>query len=293
MSLPRPAVEAALSNALRTEVRIRTLRALNGGCINLAARMETSAGPFFIKYSEAQDARFSTEAKQLQALADSPTSLIVSRPIVSEDASPGRTGFLVAEYIDQGPPRPDLQEALGRGLAALHGATAQAFGFASDTYCGSTLQPNPWTVDWIEFYREHRLRHQLRLLTDAGKLSDTDMASFERVLVRLDQLLDATAPPSLIHGDLWSGNLLVTRTGDPALIDPAAYYAHREAEFGMTSLFGGFSERMYEAYEEVWPMEPEWRERRPLYQLWHVANHATLFGGSYIEETMGIVQRFS
>jgi fructosamine-3-kinase len=181
---------------------------------------------------------------------------------------------------------------LGRGLAALHRQSAPEFGFPVTSYCGPTRQDNTWGADWASFYAERRLLSLARELREAGRLGAADGRILEALAARLPSLLGDGAPPSLIHGDLWSGNVLVTDRG-PALVDPACVYADRELEFGITTLFGGFSARFFAAYEEAWPHRPGFRERNPLYQLYHLLNHHLIFGGSYGAQAMAVARRFS
>lgn len=283
---------AALAARLQGPVEVASHRAVGGGCISEALRLETNRGTFFVKLHGGPGALFSAEARGLEALRNSGTSLVVPEVLAFADPTPGRPGFLVLEHLSPGP-GPD-PVAFGRGLAALHRATSsQGFGFDVDTYCGATLQPNPWTSAWVPFYREHRLGHQLRLLVDAGRFGAADTKRAEALLDHLeDRLAGPEEPPALLHGDLWSGNLLAT-AGGPALIDPAAYYGHREAELGMMTLFGGFSPRSYAAYEEAYSLAAGWRARNPLYELYHVMNHATLFGGGYVAQALSIIRRYA
>ncbi len=284
-------VEAALSAALGHPVQITSRRALGGGCINEAARIETDAGPYFVKSNGTPGALFSAEAAGLTAMRASGTSLAIPEVIAHEDPRPGAAGFLVTTYLEPGRRDGDFDEALGRGLAELHAATRDTFGFERDTYCGTTVQPNPSVVRWVDFYRAHRIGHQLRLGVRAGVYDSSEAKRVERAMARFDDLLDDDHAPALIHGDLWSGNLHADGAR-PALIDPAVAYAHPEMELGMMTLFGGFSRRTYDAYEEVRPLEG-WRERNPLYQLYHVMNHALLFGGGYVGQAMSIVGRYA
>ena len=286
-------VAEALSARLGAPVRILGHRALGGGCVNEALRLETDHGPFFVKSHGAPSALFSAEARGLTALRNADCGLVVPEVLAFEDPRPGAAGFLALELLPLGASE-DPDAALGRGLAHLHRATSgRGFGFEVDTYCGATVQPNPWTAGWLDFYRERRLGHQLRLLVDAGHFGAAARKATERLLGRLeDRLAGPDEPPALVHGDLWSGNRLETARG-PALIDPAAYYAHREAELGMMTLFGGFSARVYAAYEEAAPLAPGWRSRTPLYALYHVMNHATLFGGGYVDQALGIIRRYA
>jgi fructosamine-3-kinase len=196
-------------------------------------------------------------------------------------------------YLDSGRRVTGFDEELGRGLAELHRSTdPRGFGFEADTYCGTTLQPNAWAPDWIAFYRDRRLAYQIELAGETRGFDAAAMRDFDALLERLDEFLDASQPPSLIHGDLWSGNLHVGPDGHPGLIDPAAYFAHREAELGMMRLFGGFSQRVYDAYVEAWPLAAGWRDRLELYELYHVLNHYNLFGGGYGSQAVSIARRW-
>lgn len=288
-------LERALTGALGEEVRVTGRRTLGGGCINSAARLDTSAGPFFCKHNASPlPGLFSKEAACLEAMRSSGTSLVIPRVIAHADPSGGAPGFLITELLEPGSRVRDFDERLGRGLAELHRSTAGAFGFETDTYCGAITQPNPWTGSWVEFYRTHRLGHQLRLAREGGLLGRGEARTFERLLDRLPDLLAGPQePPALIHGDLWSGNLHVSPAGTPALIDPASYYAHREAELGMMTLMGGYPARVYDAYDEAYPLASGWRDRTPLYELYHLVNHANLFGGGYVSQTMSLVQRYA
>ena len=294
MRLPRDEVRSALADALGQEVRIADARPVGGGCINSAARLETDHGDYFVKWNSAPlPGLFEREAEGLEAMGRSGSSLVFPEVVAHREPEGGRPGFLVTTWLEPGRRGPGFDEALGRGLAELHRASADAFGFTHDNYCGATSQPNGWLGRWPDFYRERRLRHQLRLAVGAGLVSRADRRSYERLLERLDDLLPADGEvPALIHGDLWSGNLHVTAEGRPALIDPAAYYGHREAELGMMLLFGGFSAHVIAGYEEAWPLPPDWRSRVPLYSLYHLMNHLNLFGGGYGAQALAVVRRF-
>ncbi|MEQ1760826.1 MAG: fructosamine kinase family protein [Vicinamibacterales bacterium] len=285
------AVESALQHALGADVRIERRVPLAGGSINRTERLDTTAGRFVLKTHDAPpEGMFRAEALGLTALRDSGTPLTIPQVIAWQDTAPA---FLVLEFLAEGRRQPDFDEQLGRGLAALHRATAPKFGFAEDNYCGATLQPNPWRERWVDFYADARLGHQLKLASRSGLLTGRDAGRVQQLIDRVgDWLSEPVSGPALIHGDLWSGNLHADAAGRPALIDPAVYYAHREAELGMMTLFGGFSSRTFDAYHEAFPLEPDWRDRNPLYQLYHLMNHLNLFGDSYRAQVMAIVHHF-
>jgi protein-ribulosamine 3-kinase len=296
MSDADAAVTRAIERATGAAARILRRTPLGGGSINDTSRIETTAGTFVVKsHRRAPANMFRSEADGLTALRASGTTLAIPGVVaVGADDASSETSFIVLEYLAPGRRRIDFDDALGRGLAELHRATASRFGFHSDNFCGATPQPNPWTSQWVVFYGESRLGHQLRLATNAGLLSSTDRQRIELLIERLGRWVPEPASgPSLIHGDLWSGNLHVDADGHPALIDPAVYYADRESELGMMTLFGGFSTRVFDAYEEAFPLEPGWRDRNGLYQLYHLMNHLNLFGGGYLSQVMRVVGRFA
>jgi fructosamine-3-kinase len=294
MSGAGAAVDQAIERAIGARVRILGRTPLGGGSINDTSQLDTTAGTFVVKTHRHAPARmFRSEADGLDALRASGTTLVIPRVIAVGPDAPGAFSFLVLEHLAPGRRHADFDEALGRGLAELHRATGRQFGFATDNYCGATPQPNPWTDRWVDFFGGSRLGHQLRLATDAGLLSPTDRQPIESLIGRLGDWIGEPSRPSLIHGDLWSGNVHLDHEGRPALIDPAAHYAHREAELGMMTLFGGFSSRVFAAYDEAFPLEPDWRDRNILYQLYHLLNHLNLFGSGYRNQVMSIVRRFS
>lgn len=288
-------LEAALERALgKPTVRIERASALTGGCIHEARRLVTSEGEFFAKWSaEAPADIFVREAEGLEALGAIQGALVIPRVLAASEPAGIDPAFLILEYLPPAPSGSDLDhESLGRGLATLHRSGAPRFGFPSSNYCGSTRQDNRFCDSWPEFYRDRRLRPLVKALADRGRCSAADLLAYDRLMDRLDDLLATDAIPSLIHGDLWSGNVLWSARG-PALVDPACAYADREMEFGITTLFGGLGPAAFASYEEASPLPYGWRDRNPLYQLYHLLNHAVLFGGHYGEEARRIAVRFA
>jgi fructosamine-3-kinase len=259
---------------------------VGGGCINSGMRLLTDSGEtFFLKINQnAPGDMFAREAEGLAALT------VHDGPRVPTPYCHAST-FILLEDLKPGNRQADYWERFGRQLAALHDHTHDQFGFEHDNYCGRTPQPNPWTSDGYEFFGQHRLRFQADLAREAGLLSQADHKRVDRLATRLPDLVPAQ-PASLIHGDLWTGNAETGPKGEPALIDPAAHYGWAEAELGMTTLFGSFPTSFYRAYEECRPLEPDWRSRLPLYNLYHLLNHLNLFGRSYLAQVQSILDRF-
>jgi len=286
-------LEAALERALGRRVAIEEASTVSGGCIHEARRLTTSAGEFFVKWSAGGPGDiFVREAEGLEALRSAASGIVVPLVIAAAPPIGGDPAFLILEYLEPaGRGAVPDDEKLGRGLAVIHRTGAQKFGFDGPTYCGLTRQENRGRDSWVEFFRDQRLQPLVDALSRERGLPASDQRLYERLMTRLPGLLPTDAPPSLIHGDLWSGNVLFRATG-PALVDPACAYADREMEFGITTLFGGLSPRAFRAYEESWPLPAGWKDRNPLYQLYHLLNHAVLFGGHYAEEARRIAARY-
>lgn len=291
-------IQAALEGALRAAVgnpdlKVLSFRSVGGGCIHSASRVITTAGDFFAKWNaDCAPDLFLREADGLREMAGADSGLVIPRVVAATGSADGIPGLIVMEYLEATRGGSEHDERLGRGLAALHRRSRETFGFPVTTYCGSTPQDNTETRDWPTFYAERRLGHLLRLVERDRGLASPDHRTYERLIDHLGDHLPADPPPSLTHGDLWSGNVVATTRG-PALFDPACAYADRELEFGITTLFGGFSSRFWSAYEEAWPLPAGWRERNPLYQLYHLLNHYLIFGGHYGAEALAIARRFS
>ncbi len=259
---------------------------LGGGCINQASAIQTQCGKvYFLKQNAlAPVGIFASEARSLALLAASKT-LRVPKVHYQDDTC------LLLEYLPPGRRQPDYWEQFGSSLAYMHRNLSPTFGLEFQTFCGTTPQPNPPMSNGYEFFREHRLLMQGRLALDSGLCNQNDIATLERLGNRLPGLIPEQ-PASLLHGDLWSGNAHTGPEGEPVLIDPALYYGWREAELGMTALFGGFPETFYAAYQQVWPLEPGWRRRLEIYNLYHLLNHLNLFGGRYLGQVRAVLKRY-
>lgn len=200
--------------------------------------------------------------------------------------------FLLLEDLSPAERAPNYWTGLGQQLARQHQTITEHFGFEHDNYLGSTPQPNRWRADGYDFFADQRLGHQARLGRDNDLLTRDEVKQIEALAMRLPELVPQQ-PAALLHGDLWGGNAISDSDGQPALIDPAAYYGWPEAELGMTALFGGFDPEFYEAYEDAHPLEAGWRQRLEIYNLYHLLNHLNLFGHSYYGQVMGTLARFA
>lgn len=271
------AVIAHIVAATGQPFRLARIRS-GGGCINRTVVLEGEGQLYFVKYNDASLLEmFSAEAEGLAALRETRT-IRVPVPICSSANT--EIAFLVLEYLPLEPAGTQAQERLGAALARLHRITQPHFGWHRTNTIGTIPQPNRPTADWIDFLREQRLGHQLRLAAKNGHRRL--VAKGERLLANLDRFFGGYAvQPSLLHGDLWSRN--VAQVGsEPVVFDPAIYFGDREADLAMTELFGGFTEEFYGAYCAAWPLASGYEVRRTLYNLYHILNHVNLFGSSYL-----------
>ncbi len=285
-------VASALSEVFGKVVIINSERVLGGGCINRAAKLETNAGNFFLKWNDncAPDI-FIREAESLKELKKAAGDFLTVPDVFASKQVDETPGFLVLEYLENSRSSFNGDEKLGRGLAKIHQYTHSQFGFYNDNYCGATLQNNLWKDNWSEFFRDNRLKFLLNLIDKERPLLVDERKIFEKLPGRIENLIPKESVPVLIHGDLWSGNYMNSEKG-PALIDPSSYYADREMEFAIMTMFGGFSQRFYDAYNEVNTLPADWKQRNSLYQLYHVLNHYYLFGGGYRTQALQIAKNY-
>lgn len=285
-------VEDYLSQNLGETILITSSKPIGGGCINHAAKLETNRGDFFLKWnSYCKPDMFLRESEGLKELAKAADGLLKVPEVFCAKEVDETPGFLIQEYLPPKHANDGDDEKLGRGLAHIHKFENENFGFHENNYCGATTQNNEWTSNWCEFFVENRLRYLLDLIQNERPIATSELEIFDNLLRKIPQLIPSDSVPVLIHGDLWSGNYMISEYG-PALIDPAAYYADREMEFAIITMFGGFSSKFYDAYNEVNPLAPDWQSRNDLYQLYHVLNHYYLFGGGYLQQGIAIAKRF-
>ncbi|WP_353197236.1 fructosamine kinase family protein [Parapedobacter defluvii] len=285
------ALEASLKNLEQQRPSIQSVIPIAGGDVNRAYKIQTSKGNYFVKVNSHPMATrmFLAESNGLDRLRDASGPAHVPQTFFTGQAQ--GESFLLMRWINAGDKHgPDQQEALGRLLASVHRRQADTYGLDQDNFIGPLPQHNTPTANWDDFFIGQRLQRQLELAEQV--LDGTDLwKQFDFLFSRLANLYPAESP-SLLHGDLWSGNYLVDQTGTPLLIDPAVYYGHREVDIAMTRLFGGFSERFYTAYNEVYPLQHGWEKRVDLWNLYPLLVHLNLFGDAYIPAIRNNLQRF-
>jgi fructosamine-3-kinase len=267
-----------LASPLREALKVESAEAVGGSCIHRCYKVTIGGRRWFLKCNDASQAdNFAAEADGLAALRD--VGLRAPEPV-----SHGRVGgkaYLLLEYLPL--ERNGNFAALGRMLAEAHRRHGERFGWSRDNYIGATPQANGWGEDWERFWIERRLEPQLALARKNG------FAPGEVDVIRI--IGNHKPAPSLLHGDLWSGNAGFTKDG-PVVFDPAVYFGDREADLAMTELFGGFPREFYRAYEEIYPLDGKYQVRKHLYNLYHLLNHLNLFGSGYlaqVKRTLGLL----
>ena len=283
------ALTKALAKSVGSAVVASSERRVAGGSINTASRFDSAQGPIFVKHGDADCLpMFQAEADGLAELTKANATRIPKVLAVSNEEG---IALLALEWIDLAPATARSEALLGELLAIQHRVTQARFGWYRDNTIGSTPQSNRMSAQWVEFLRERRLQPQLTLAARNGAnaaVIDRGQALCER----LEEFFTDHQPvASLLHGDLWGGNWGVDSDGRPVLFDPAVYYGDREADLAMTKLFGGFGAPFYAAYQSAWPLEPGAGIRVMLYNLYHVLNHFNLFGGGYLQQARGMIQR--
>ena len=268
-----------------------------GGDINKAWRAELKDGSeVFMKTNAPENAAFfEAEAKGLEAMRATNT---IGIPEVLEYGAAEDYSYLVLEYLKPAQKRPDYWETFGHELAKMHkapvgavwGKSTALFGFPSDNFIGYTKQMNTPSASWVEFYRDCRLVPQIKM---ADHYFDAAIrAKFTKLLDNLGSFLEEPAAPSLLHGDLWSGNILCGPDGKAWILDPACYCGHAEVDLAMTQLFSQLPSSFYSAYNEVYAISPEYTDRRDLYHLYQLLNHLNMFGSGYFGEVISILNEY-
>ena len=290
VTLP-PILLEELSRYFKAEVK--SMHSVSGGCINNAA-IVAAPGPkyYFLKWNpQAPEGFFASEAFGLNEIAKADV-IKVPEVIFCADRDKAQVPYLLLELLSSGEATPAGQKELGERLARLHQVKAESYGLEQNNFIGSLPQDNSEADNWGEFFFKQRLVKQAEIGTVSGWFD----YNFERLLNDkmskiIEVLNEVTAEgASLLHGDLWSGNVYWSKEG-AVLIDPAVYYGHREADIAFTELFGGFDQSFYQGYQSVFPLEPGYHQRKHILNLYHQMTHANLFGGEYVSSAYSTLTR--
>lgn len=259
---------------------------VSGGCINQGYAVSGNSLIYFVKINQAnQEAMFAAEALGLRQICATKT-IRVPEPICWGIAD--KSSYLVLEWLEFGGSDSQSWQKMGRNLAHLHQVSlSDRFGWQCNNTIGSTAQINTISNNWADFFAHQRIGYQLRLAKErGGNFPDED-----QVIPAISEILSQHQPhPSLVHGDLWSGNAAITVDGEPVILDPATYWGDREVDLAMTELFGGFPAAFYRGYNDVFPLDAGYQQRKTLYNLYHILNHFNLFGGGYASQANRMLQ---
>ncbi len=274
--------------------QIVSLHPVSGGDINQAALITFSDNSqYFVKYnSNSNRDMFEKEALGLKLLRRDSINIHIPEVIDYGYLEEIHTGYLLIEYISAGRESAGFFERFGRELAAMHKITAPQYGLDHDNYIGRLPQSNHHQDNWPDFFIRERIEPQLKMAQDSQRLPQSISQQFEKLYAKLPDIFP-DEPASLLHGDLWSGNYLCNDKQEVVLIDPAVYFGHREMELAFTQLFGGFGSRFYDSYHEAYPLQPGFRVRKDIYNLYPLLVHTNLFGGGYAGSVTSILSRYA
>ncbi len=264
---------------------------LGGGSINAAFRVETTEEDVFLKCNDVHSYpdMFEKESAGLSLMRKTRTVYV---PEVIGTGKTHSHSFIIMEFIHSGMRKDSFWDDFGKNLAAMHGHSSKMFGLDHDNYMGSLVQSNNRHQNWYDFFILQRLEPQVRLARNSGYLNQGHIDQFQRLYKELINIIPEEKP-ALVHGDLYSGNYLITDSGTPCILDPATAYNHREVDIAMSTLFGLFDDRFYSSYNEESPMHPGWEQRIDIYNLYPLLVHVNLFGMAYLSSVERITRKFS
>lgn len=280
-----------LSQALATSIAIEKIQRIGGGSISQTYKVRTTDNNYFIKVNNDinSELMFKAEANGLNLLRENSSFNI---PKVASVVSDKSASYLVMSFIESSGRSSKYWNVLGEKLAALHKNSNKKFGLHETNFIGSLPQQNDFEDDWPSFFANRRIIPMVEMAVNEGLVAKSFVTRVDSVLNKIVALMP-NEKPALVHGDLWSGNLIVDAQGQPCLVDPAVYYGHREMDIAFSHLFGGFDREFYESYQEVFPMDPGFDERIDLYNLYPLLVHLNLFGRSYLVQVENILARFT
>jgi len=274
--------------------KVETFFAISGGSINQTHVLNLTNGQrVFMKQNPSPPTDFFlSETRGLKLLSQVKNGPRIPKPLAVQSVS--RPTFILLEYIESSSEDENFAEKLALSLAELHRMSQEHYGLDHDNYIGSTPQKNALEKDGIVFFRDQRIDFQRQLARRSGLLPVTIDKEIDSLCDELGKFLNISGEkPALLHGDLWSGNYFPDSEGKPCIFDPAVYYGLREADLAMTELFGRLPQKFYDVYQEVFPMNPGYEERKDLFNLYHLLNHLNIFGSSYLSSVQQIVKRYT
>jgi fructosamine-3-kinase len=279
-----------LSATIGQDVQILTVEKVSGGSVNESYKLSTNSTSFFIKVNSEKKfpGLFDSEEKGLKKLKSTSDFYV---PEVIFKGHFNDSGYLILPFLERGETNTNFWNAFAENLAQLHQQSAEYFGFDEDNYNGSLIQVNSKKLRWADFFVENRLMIQCRMARDNNMVDKSFVSQVEKIYPKIEHLFPIEKP-SLLHGDLWSGNFMASKNRDTVIFDPAVYYGHREVDLAMSLLFGGFDKQLYKRYNEVFPLEAGWESRVDIANLYPLLVHVNLFGASYAKRVKQVIKPF-
>lgn len=279
-----------LSATIGQDVQILTVEKVSGGSVNESYKLSTNSTSFFIKVNSEKKfpGLFDSEEKGLKKLKSTSDFYV---PEVIFKGHFNDSGYLILPFLERGETNTNFWNAFAENLAQLHQQSAEYFGFDEDNYNGSLIQVNSKKLRWADFFVENRLMIQCRMARDNNMVDKSFVSQVEKIYPKIEHLFPVEKP-SLLHGDLWSGNFMASKNRDTVIFDPAVYYGHREVDLAMSLLFGGFDKQLYKRYNEVFPLEAGWESRVDIANLYPLLVHVNLFGASYAKRVKQVIKPF-
>lgn len=277
----------AINSQLKGDFTLKNYRSVGGGCINQTYQLIGENHDYFVKLNTVSSLEmFISEALSLKEIIQTKT-ILAPQPICYGTVE--NYSYLVLEYLPLGKGNNSSWIKMGQQLALLHQFQGESyFGWHRNNTIGATPQINDWCDNWADFFAEKRIGYQLQQANRRG----ANFPACDRTIAKVRDYLQSRNPsPSLVHGDLWSGNASFTSEGIPVIFDPALYYGDREVDIAMTELFGGFPPDFYRGYNQQYPLDSGYAQRKEIYNLYHILNHFNLFGGSYLSQAKSILHK--
>lgn len=283
-------IKNKLINTLERDIQINKVEKVSGGSINESYKLSTNTVPFFIKVNSKKKfpGLFDSEEKGLNKLK-SYSRFYVPKVILKDHFND--SAFLILPFLERGQTTSSFWTLFAENLAHLHQQSAEYFGFDEENYNGSLIQINAKKLRWADFFVENRLMIQCKLARDNKIVDQAFVTQVEKIYPKIEHLFPVEKP-SLLHGDLWSGNYMAGKDGETILFDPAVYYGHREVDIAMSLLFGGFDKQLYSRYNEIFPLEKEWESRVDIANLYPLLVHVNLFGAGYAKRVKQVIKPF-
>ncbi|RDY72613.1 fructosamine kinase [Halobacillus trueperi] len=269
---------------------VRSIKSVSGGDINQSFYVETDQRPYFIKINEKVASHFfQVEAEGLRLIKE--TGAIRVPEVFHYDCPDGdEKAALVMEWIEKG--SSDASHSLGKSLAHMHQHTSVKYGFGKPTFVGELNQPNEWSPSWTDYYSRYRLGGQLETGLTKGTISGVREERLKKLINRIEEFIPENPKPSLLHGDLWGGNWMTTRDGEPVLIDPSILYGDHAFELAFTELFGGFPSNFLDQYNTYFELPEDYQDTKPIYQLFYLLVHLNIFGEMYGPQVDRILKNY-